>query len=395
MKALGKGLLKTISKMGISTIQSYCGAQIFEAVGLDPDLVRADLHRHGIPRRRRRHGRAGARRRWTATSAGSRRRARCPRAVGRRRCPAGRRGAARRRQPAWRRDGERRQWDPTAIALLQDAARTGSWAVLRGVRRAHERGGGGEGVAARADGVPVARGRRHRARRGRAGGGDRAPVRHRGDVARLAVARGARDARDRDEPDRRQVELRRGRGGPGPLRPRRQRRPATVGDPPDRVRALRGQHPLPRQRRRAADQDRAGREARRGRPAARQEGRQVHRVDPLHDPGRVADLAAAAPRHLLDRGPQAAHLRPALREPVGAGERQARRRGRGRHRRRRRRQGGRGPHPDLGPRRRHGRVATVVDPVGRRAVGDRTVGDAADARARRPAHACGCRPTGR
>ena len=33
VKAIGKGLLKTISKMGISTIQSYCGAQIFEAVG--------------------------------------------------------------------------------------------------------------------------------------------------------------------------------------------------------------------------------------------------------------------------------------------------------------------------------------------------------------------------
>ena len=37
VKAIGKGLLKTISKMGISTIQSYCGAQIFEAVGLDRD----------------------------------------------------------------------------------------------------------------------------------------------------------------------------------------------------------------------------------------------------------------------------------------------------------------------------------------------------------------------
>ena len=32
-------------------------------------------------------------------------------------------------------------------------------------------------------------------------------------------------------------------------------------------------------------------------------------------PGRGPDLAAAAPRHLLDRGPQAADLRPALRQP--------------------------------------------------------------------------------
>src|SRR3981081_1358575 len=39
IKATGKGLLKVMSKMGISTIQSYCGAQIFEAVGLDPALV--------------------------------------------------------------------------------------------------------------------------------------------------------------------------------------------------------------------------------------------------------------------------------------------------------------------------------------------------------------------
>src|SRR5207302_1254883 len=38
VKAIGKGLLKTISKMGISTIQSYCGAQIFEAVGLDAQV---------------------------------------------------------------------------------------------------------------------------------------------------------------------------------------------------------------------------------------------------------------------------------------------------------------------------------------------------------------------
>ncbi len=39
IKAIGKGLLKTISKMGISTIQSYRGAQIFEAVGLERDLI--------------------------------------------------------------------------------------------------------------------------------------------------------------------------------------------------------------------------------------------------------------------------------------------------------------------------------------------------------------------
>lgn len=38
-KAIGKGLLKVMSKMGISTYMSYCGAQIFEAIGLNKSLV--------------------------------------------------------------------------------------------------------------------------------------------------------------------------------------------------------------------------------------------------------------------------------------------------------------------------------------------------------------------
>ena len=49
VKAIGKGLLKTISKMGISTIQSYCGAQIFEAVGLEKELI--DRHFTGTASR--------------------------------------------------------------------------------------------------------------------------------------------------------------------------------------------------------------------------------------------------------------------------------------------------------------------------------------------------------
>jgi glutamate synthase (NADPH/NADH) large chain len=38
-KAVGKGLLKVMSKMGISTYMSYCGAQIFEAIGLSSAMV--------------------------------------------------------------------------------------------------------------------------------------------------------------------------------------------------------------------------------------------------------------------------------------------------------------------------------------------------------------------
>src|SRR5450432_4193785 len=41
MKAVKKGLLKTFSKMGISTLQSYQGAQVFEAIGLNKELIDA------------------------------------------------------------------------------------------------------------------------------------------------------------------------------------------------------------------------------------------------------------------------------------------------------------------------------------------------------------------
>ncbi|HEX7403275.1 MAG TPA: glutamate synthase large subunit [Usitatibacter sp.] len=47
IKAIGKGLLKVMSKMGISTYQSYCGAQIFEAVGLATPFV--DKYFSGTP----------------------------------------------------------------------------------------------------------------------------------------------------------------------------------------------------------------------------------------------------------------------------------------------------------------------------------------------------------
>ncbi len=39
IKAIGKGIMKVMSKMGISTYQSYCGAQIFDAVGLSSAFV--------------------------------------------------------------------------------------------------------------------------------------------------------------------------------------------------------------------------------------------------------------------------------------------------------------------------------------------------------------------
>jgi len=112
VKAFGKGLLKTISKMGISTIQSYCGAQIFEAVGLERDLI--DRHFSGTASR---IGGIGlevlareALQRHSRGFAG----------------PSGRLGAL---LPvggvyAWRRDGEHHMWNPETIASLQHAVRS-------------------------------------------------------------------------------------------------------------------------------------------------------------------------------------------------------------------------------------------------------------------------------
>jgi glutamate synthase (NADPH) large chain len=106
VRAIGKGLLKTISKMGISTVQSYCGAQIFEAVGLDPALV--DRHFTGTPSRiggvgidvlareaLERHGRAYPRYRRDLLPVGG--------------------------VLQWRRDGELHIWDPDSISKMQHA----------------------------------------------------------------------------------------------------------------------------------------------------------------------------------------------------------------------------------------------------------------------------------
>ncbi len=73
--------------------------------------------------------------------------------------------------------------------------------------------------------------------------------------------------------------------------------------------------------------------------------------------GRRPHLAAAAPRHLLDRGPGAAHPRPEERQPAGPHPREAGLRGRRRHGRGGRVQGPRRRGADLRSRRRHRRVA--------------------------------------
>jgi glutamate synthase domain-containing protein 2/glutamate synthase domain-containing protein 3 len=106
--AIGKGLLKTISKMGISTIQSYCGAQIFEAVGLEPGLI--DKHFTGTASR---IGGIGID--VLSTEALERHFRAYPR-VDREVLPVG--GVLQ-----WRRDGELHLWNPDTIAKLQHSVR--------------------------------------------------------------------------------------------------------------------------------------------------------------------------------------------------------------------------------------------------------------------------------
>ena len=108
VKAIGKGLMKTISKMGISTIQSYCGAQIFEAVGLDRELI--DKHFTGTASRI-----GGVAIEDLATEAMERHfRAYPP--TERDLLPVG--GVLQ-----WRRDGEAHIWNPDTIAKLQHSVR--------------------------------------------------------------------------------------------------------------------------------------------------------------------------------------------------------------------------------------------------------------------------------
>ena len=117
--AIEKGLLKIMSKMGISTIQSYRGAQIFEAIGLGQDLV--DRYFTWTPSRL---GGIGieeveheARERHTAAFADVRGNGHLDLEVG--------------GYYQWRRDGEYHSYNPDSISRLQDAVRTNSYASYK------------------------------------------------------------------------------------------------------------------------------------------------------------------------------------------------------------------------------------------------------------------------
>ena len=126
LKAIGKGLLKTIAKMGISTIQSYCGAQIFEAVGLERELI--DRHFTGTASR---IGGVGL---DVLAAEALERHARAYPMAGDELLPVG--GIY-----YWRRDGEHHMWNPETIALVQQAVREANGdvaAALAGDAGAHE-----------------------------------------------------------------------------------------------------------------------------------------------------------------------------------------------------------------------------------------------------------------
>ena len=121
LRALRKGLLKVMSKMGIATIQSYCGAQVFEAVGLDRDLV--DRYFGGTPsavggvglselarEALERHARAYPEQQGRSL----------PEHVEDSSLPAAHASLLPQGGVyAWRRDGERHAWDPATISALQ------------------------------------------------------------------------------------------------------------------------------------------------------------------------------------------------------------------------------------------------------------------------------------
>ena len=342
LKAAMKGVVKVISKMGISTIQSYWGAQIFEAVGLKQSFI--DKYFTWTPSRIEgvgieviaqevllRHQRAFPDR-------------------------AGQRARARRGRPIPVARG--RRVSPVQSADDPQAASRGAHRQLQGVQgifRAGQRAEPELVHAARLARLQESQAGSHRG--GRVGREHHEALQVRRDELRLDQPGSARDARHRHEPHRRQEQHRRRRRRPGTLCAAAQRRLEEQRHQAGRLGPLRRHQRIPGQRQGAADQDGPGRQAGRRRPVARAEGLSLDRQGPLLDAGRRPDLAAAAPRHLLDRGPGRADPRPEERQPSRAHQRQAGVRSGRRHRRRRRRQGarGRGAHQRL--RRRHGRLA--------------------------------------
>jgi glutamate synthase (ferredoxin) len=123
IKALNKGVLKVISKMGISTIQSYRGAQIFEAIGLDKAFVDKYFT-------------------WTASRIGgvgidviaAEAAARHGRAFPER--PVAKPELEWGGEYQWRRDGEYHLFNPDTVFKLQHATQSGQYKIFKEYTRA-------------------------------------------------------------------------------------------------------------------------------------------------------------------------------------------------------------------------------------------------------------------
>ena len=120
IKALGKGMLKVMSKMGISTIASYRGAQVFEAIGLSRELV--DKHFAGTPSQI-----AGIGLDVIAEEVAHRHRDAYP--LSGERPPHQRLATGGEYQ--WRRDGELHLFNPETVFKLQHATRTRQYEVFK------------------------------------------------------------------------------------------------------------------------------------------------------------------------------------------------------------------------------------------------------------------------
>ena len=242
-----KGLFKIMSKMGISTIASYRSSQLFEIVGLADEVVHAVLHRHREPR-------AGRRLRRPRIRPAAARRAR--------------RGtrASRIEQGGllkYVHGGEYHMYNPDVIAALQAAVHLRRLRPLPQFAAAREHAARPPRCAtcwrcktaarAASRSKKSSRWRRSCARFDSAGMslGALSPEAHEA----LAIAMNRLGARSNS-----------GEGGEDPARYRTEKNSKIkqVASGP-----LRRDPGVPDQRRGAADQDRAGRQARRGRPAAR------------------------------------------------------------------------------------------------------------------------------
>ncbi|WP_332813399.1 glutamate synthase-related protein [Ramlibacter sp.] len=118
VKAIGKGLAKIMSKMGVSTYMSYCGAQLFEAIGLNGDTV--EKYFTGTASRVAGIGvfeiAEEAIRMHKAAFGGDVVLASMLDAGG---------------EYAWRTRGEEHMWTPDAIAKLQHASRANNWSTYK------------------------------------------------------------------------------------------------------------------------------------------------------------------------------------------------------------------------------------------------------------------------